>query len=601
MILVLVAPVGSAALITGQWVELRVEIDLDADTQTVFYNNQMLYTGSWTDGQSGGGALNIGAVDLFANGASVVYYDDMVLEPIAATCAAPDDIPWASLNPAAGTTTPGNSTPVQVTFDSTGLSPNTYNGTLCVESNDPVTPLVQVPLELVVAAGGPPNIDVNPLSMESTQGTNTTTNQQLTIANTGGGTLDWVIDEEDTTAPPTASLPRAPKAQSVVTSSDQCALYENYAGLEPEGYSEFCGAAQPQPSGSVPDAPTDTAYALDVRNDRFVQFTLNNFPGQTLVGTQVDAMYGLDFDPTATTLYALNDATGELGTINLATGAFTGIVACTAPGSVVWTGLSIDPVSGTFYASTATDLYTLNPATCSPALVGSFGTTLMIDIAVNTAGQMYGHDIGTNSIYTIDTSTGAATLVGLTGYNANFAQGMDFDNDDGTLYIFVYTGGGTNTYGTVNLATGTVTPLASDNPLGEFEGATQTAGVAAPCTALNDIPWLTLSTAAGSNGGGTNTPVTVTFDSTALADGVYTGNLCVSSNDPDAGPGNGTDQVIVPVTLTVRPPTAVALTDLAAGADQMPAPAGLPLGAVAAAGLSMALAGGYALRRRRDS
>ncbi|MCO5244665.1 MAG: hypothetical protein M9927_12715 [Anaerolineae bacterium] len=44
----------------------------------------------------------------------------------------------------------------------------------------------------------------------------------------------------------------------------------------------------------------------------------------------------------------------------------------------------------------------------------------------------------------------------------------------------------------------------------------------------------------------------------------------------------------------------MALTDLAAGSDQMPAPAGLPLGAVAAAGFSMAMAAGYALRRRRQ-
>ena len=33
--------------------------------------------------------------------------------------------------------------------------------------------------------------------MESTQPTNTQTQQQLTVANTGGGTLDWVIDEEE--------------------------------------------------------------------------------------------------------------------------------------------------------------------------------------------------------------------------------------------------------------------------------------------------------------------------------------------------------------------------------------------------------------------
>ncbi|MCB9130643.1 MAG: hypothetical protein H6647_06810 [Anaerolineales bacterium] len=120
-----------------------------------------------------------------------------------------------------------------------------------------------------------------------------------------------------------------------------------------------------------------------------------------------------------------------------------------------------------------------------------------------------------------------------------------------------------------------------------------------PCEVPSDIPWLSLDAYNGSNAGGTDTMLTVTFDSTGLANGVYTGNLCVTSNDPDPGPGNGTDQVIVPVTLTVRPPTAVALTDLAAETDQMPAPVGVPMGVVAAAGLSMAMAAGYALRRRR--
>ncbi|MCB9155344.1 MAG: S8 family serine peptidase, partial [Caldilineae bacterium] len=190
------------SLITDQWVELRVEINLDADTQTFYYDNQVLYTGSWSEGVSGGGSINIAAVDLFANGASTVYYDDLSLVAAAATCDAPDDIPWASVNPTAGTTPPTGNVPVNVTFNSTGLSDGTFNGTLCVESNDPTTPLVQVPLELTVQTGGDPNIDVNPLSMESTQGTNTSTQQQLTVANIGGGTLNWMIDEEDTTILP---------------------------------------------------------------------------------------------------------------------------------------------------------------------------------------------------------------------------------------------------------------------------------------------------------------------------------------------------------------------------------------------------------------
>ena len=135
----------------------------------------------------------------------------------------------------------------------------------------------------------------------------------------------------------------------------------------------------------------------------------------------------------------------------------------------------------------------------------------MIDIAVNPAGAMYGHDIFTNSIYTINTSTGAATLVGPTGYLANFAQGMDFDNEDGTLYIFLYIGTGVNHYGTVNLATGAVTALATTNPTGEFEGATQTLGLCIP----NDYSWLSTSPITGTTAANSVTPVTVTFDATA--------------------------------------------------------------------------------------
>ena len=68
-------------LIFGEWVELRVDIDLDADVQTFYYGGEMLYSKSWTEGVSGGGALNIGALDLFANGATSIYYDDLSLVP----------------------------------------------------------------------------------------------------------------------------------------------------------------------------------------------------------------------------------------------------------------------------------------------------------------------------------------------------------------------------------------------------------------------------------------------------------------------------------------------------------------------------------------
>ncbi len=137
-------------LVTDEWVEVRVEIDLDADWQMIFYDGQLLSEKSWTEGNSGGGALNIGAVDLFANGASSVYYDDMSLVQGAGTCDAAADIPWASVSPDNGSTNGGSTTTVTVEFDASGLLPDTYTGALCVESNDPDEPLVVVPLEMIV-------------------------------------------------------------------------------------------------------------------------------------------------------------------------------------------------------------------------------------------------------------------------------------------------------------------------------------------------------------------------------------------------------------------------------------------------------------------
>jgi len=68
-------------LITDQWVKIQVDIDLDADYFICYYGGDVLHEKAWTAGPNnqGDGILNIGAVDLFAFGATSVYYDDMSL------------------------------------------------------------------------------------------------------------------------------------------------------------------------------------------------------------------------------------------------------------------------------------------------------------------------------------------------------------------------------------------------------------------------------------------------------------------------------------------------------------------------------------------
>jgi subtilisin family serine protease len=77
-----------------------------------------------------------------------------VAQPV---CDGPGDVPWLSVSPASGSTAAGASSEVTVSFDSTGLAVGEYAAVLCVTSNDPATPLVQVPVSLsVVEDGGEP-------------------------------------------------------------------------------------------------------------------------------------------------------------------------------------------------------------------------------------------------------------------------------------------------------------------------------------------------------------------------------------------------------------------------------------------------------------
>ena len=244
-------------------------------------------------------------------------------------------------------------------------------------------------------------------------------------------------------------------------------------GLEPT-------AAEAAATDAV-EASTDLAYNRDFWNGRVGHHQIGNFPGFVTDAAASDPIFATDFDPTATTLYALDSGTLSWGTVNLATGVFTSIGPSTPSGAghTLWSGLAIHPVTGAVYASAIAGtvnvpygLYSINPATGTATLIGQDAASQgMIALAINCSGQLYGHDIVSDSIYSINPSNGAVTLIGPTGVNSNFAQAMDFDNTTNQLYAWTYQGGGANRYGTINLATGALTTLSSSNPTGEFEGA----------------------------------------------------------------------------------------------------------------------------------
>ena len=69
---------GRIDIIYDAWAPIEMVINLDADTVSWSYNGEVLYADQdWSQS----GDLDIGAVDLWSNGASVMYYDNFVMTP----------------------------------------------------------------------------------------------------------------------------------------------------------------------------------------------------------------------------------------------------------------------------------------------------------------------------------------------------------------------------------------------------------------------------------------------------------------------------------------------------------------------------------------
>ena len=128
------------------------------------------------------------------------------------------------------------------------------------------------------------------------------------------------------------------------------------------------------------------------------------------------------------------------------------------------TGLTVGPENLahlTTYGVSASKLYTIDLTTGTTALVGVMTSSgFIVDIAASPSGDLVVHNATTDTFHVVNPETGALTLIGSHGIDANFAQGMDFDPTSGFLFAAVYSGEGVNTYGTVSIFDGTIDQIA---------------------------------------------------------------------------------------------------------------------------------------------
>ena len=71
-------------LITDEWVEIRVNIDLNIDWMEIYYGGELLHKKKWSAGpdNEGNGIVNLSAVNLFSDSTTSVYFDDFYLEEV---------------------------------------------------------------------------------------------------------------------------------------------------------------------------------------------------------------------------------------------------------------------------------------------------------------------------------------------------------------------------------------------------------------------------------------------------------------------------------------------------------------------------------------
>ena len=191
--------------------------------------------------------------------------------------------------------------------------------------------------------------------------------------------------------------------------------------------------------------------------------------------------------------------TGQFGTVNVTTGAFTSL-GTTTP--VTLTGLAFNS-SGTLFAvdSLATTLYTVNQTNGALTAVGGLGPAVVagsagVGLAFSPSGTLFLQDQDPNNnsnLFTVDPATGLATLVGPVGVMSSGS--IAFVGN--TLFESNNASGTGDVINVLNQATGAGTPLPFATAAIDIFGLANVNGTLFGFDANNEI--MTINTTLGTS------------------------------------------------------------------------------------------------------
>jgi hypothetical protein len=404
----------------------------------------------------------------------------------------------------------------------------------------PADPTVYARTRQIHITAHAPVLSVDTPSIAASAPSHGTTSATLAIANDGDGRLDWATGV-DTNA--TSHFPATPR----VLARRHSGAFDPLASAAPRSAGN---ARSTQVQGNGAGLPL---WMFDIGNGYLLQTTrdtpgygtgagvIRGYPRERLVT-------GADFiDDDFTQLYAYDTASHALlrydpisSTPNVyANATVVGIAAL--PTGEFGHGLKQDPTTGAVYLVTTTGqasrLWTIDIGSASVREVGEIeGMPGVLAIAFDASGRLYGVDGIYDALIAIDKTTGNAQAIGELGFatGANVSA-LAFDPTDGALYFAGFDGITANLFH-VDTITGSATYVAmltGPEGTGAQLGAMTFAHRTSRCTQPADVPWLVPALTGGSIApGAAPAPLALGFNAASLADGVYTANLCIHSNDP---------------------------------------------------------------------
>lgn len=197
-----------------------------------------------------------------------------------------------------------------------------------------------------------------------------------------------------------------------------------------------------------------SSYVINASQGHFAKLEIPSGDETVINSISVDN-FPMAMEYAEGTYYFIRNSPAQLYTINPETGVST-LVANITGITGTPTGIAYDWGSGIMYivflnASNNPVLGTLNLNTGAATSIGT-GTGMVIAMDFDENNELYGVTIDNDELVHINKSTGAITVIGPIGMDANFGQDISFDLYSNTMYGMLY-GSAPGLY-TINLQTG---------------------------------------------------------------------------------------------------------------------------------------------------